>query len=253
MREQTVMWAILAKQSENVLPLYLECLQKQTYPSSRIYVYIRANNSTDDTVGILRRWAKSQRSRYAAIVTDFSYVPNQVERFGTHEWNPERFAVLGAIRQQSMMQALKFQTDYYFCADVDNFLVPCALESVVSTGLPIVAPMLTHDSGSLYSNWHGAIDANGYYLDSPWYRAVLGREVRGLIEVPVVHCTYAVRKDAIPHLHYQDGSPLHEYVIFSHSARKAGIPQYLDNRLWYGCLTMDDHVGICEPLMRPHI
>src|SRR5205814_6460796 len=46
-----------------------------------------------------------------------------------------------------------------------------------------------------------------------------------------------IRADAIPELNYQDESGRHEYVVFSHSARQAGIPQYLDSRQIYGYIT----------------
>ena len=35
----------------------------------------------------------------------------------------------------------------------------------------------------------------------------------------------------------------HEYVVFSDSARKAGIPQYLDNRQIYGYITFGEGDG----------
>ena len=58
--------------------------------------------------------------------------------------------------------------------------------------------------------------------------------------MPVVHCTYLVRADVIPELTYEDESDRHEYVVFSDSARKAGIPQYLDNRQVYGYITFGE-------------
>ena len=72
---------------------------------------------------------------------------------------------------------------------------------------------------------------------------VLEPRVRGVVEVPVVHCTYLVRVDVIPKLTYEDETGRHEYVVFSDSARKAH-PQYLDNRQVYGYITFgkdDDH------------
>ena len=60
----------------------------------------------------------------------------------------------------------------------------------------------------------------------------------------MVHCTYLVRADVIPELTYEDATGRHEYVVFSDSARKAGIPQYLDNRQVYGYVTFgegDEH------------
>ena len=68
--------------------------------------------------------------------------------------------------------------------------------------------------------------------------------MRGVFEMPVVHCTYLIRADVIPELKYVDDTSRHEYVVFSDSARKAGVPQYFDNRQIYGYITFgegDDH------------
>ncbi len=92
----------------------------------------------------------------------------------------------------------------------------------------------------LYSNYHAEVDANGYYENCDQYHWILARYVRGIVEVPVVHCTYLVRADVIHTLTYEDTSNRHEYVVFSESARKAGIPQYLDNRQVYGYITFSD-------------
>ena len=51
-----VLVAILAKQKEPALPLYLECIEALDYPKSSIVLYIRTNNNTDRTEQILRDW-----------------------------------------------------------------------------------------------------------------------------------------------------------------------------------------------------
>ena len=48
--------AILAKDKAHTLPLYLKCLERQTWPASNTYLYIRTNNNNDETVQILRDW-----------------------------------------------------------------------------------------------------------------------------------------------------------------------------------------------------
>jgi hypothetical protein len=113
------------------------------------------------------------------------------------------------------------------------------LTEIARTGLPIVAPLL--HSKTAYSNYHANIDANGYYADSEFYHALLQRRLRGLIELPVVHCTYFIRNEWLGHIRYADGSGRHEYVIFSDNARKRGIPQYLDTRRVYGRLTFAEN------------
>ena len=240
-----VMVAILAKQKESALPLYLECIEALDYPKSAIDLYIRTNNNTDNTENILREWVARVGHLYHGVEFDASDVTERVEQYREHEWNVTRFSVLGRIRSESMRRARALGCDFYFVADVDNFIRPATLRELVALDLPIAAPLLRAiDPGRFYSNYHAEIDTAGYYRNCDQYQWILNRHVRGLIEMPVVHCTYLVRADVIPELSYEDASGRHEYVVFSDSARKAGIPQYLDNRQVYGYVTFgegDDH------------
>ena len=235
-----ILLAILAKQKEAALPLYLECIEALDYPKSSIVLHVRTNNNTDRTVSILRDWVARVGHLYAGVEFDTEDVDDPVQQFSVHEWNATRFRVLGRIRKISLRRALELGCEYYFTADVDNFIRPCTLRELVALNLPIVAPLLRSiNPGAFYSNFHAEVDARGYYEHCDQYQWVLGRLVRGLVEMPVVHCTYLLRSDVIPELTYEDATGRHEYVVFSDSARKAGIPQYLDNRQVYGYITFD--------------
>jgi hypothetical protein len=246
-----VLIAILAKQMEVPLPLYLRCIESLDYPKQRIVLYVRTNNNTDRTEPILRKWLAQVGERYAGVEFDAHDVPEQVEQFGIHEWNETRFKVLGRIRDASLRKTIEHRCEYYFAVDIDNFVRPCTLRELVALGLPIVAPFLrSAEQGSYYSNYHTEIDANGYYAECDQYHWALNRWVRGLIEMPVVHCTYLVRADVVPELTYEPTAGRHEYVVFSESARRAGVPQYLDNRQVYGYLGRnDDHVALARSLL----
>jgi GR25 family glycosyltransferase involved in LPS biosynthesis/glycosyltransferase involved in cell wall biosynthesis len=236
-----VLVAILAKQKEAALPLYLECIEALDYPKSSIVLYIRTNNNTDNTEQILRDWIARVGQFYAGVEFDASNVEEQVEAFREHEWNSTRFKVLGHIRNQSLRRTIELGCEFYFVADVDNFVRRATLRELVALNLPIIAPLLRSISPErYYSNYHAEIDAAGYLKSCDQYYWILNRHIRGVVEVPVVHCTYLVRVDAIPQLTYADASERHEYVIFSDSARKAGIPQYLDNRQIYGYITFGE-------------
>lgn len=237
----TVLLAILAKQKEAVLPLYLRCIEALDYPKSRIHLWVRTNNNTDATGRLLTDWLQRVGRQYASVHFDGSDVDAQVQRFGVHEWNAERFKVLAAIRQESLRETVRRGCDYYFVVDADNFLRPATLRELVSLRLPIVAPLLHHEQpGHRYSNYHFLADGRGYYLDCPEYDYVLLGRIRGTIEVDVVHCTYLVRADVVDRLSYIDATGRHEYVVFSESARRQGIPQYLDNRQVYGYLSLTE-------------
>lgn len=236
-----ILVAILAKQKEPALPLYLECIEALDYPKTSIVLYIRTNNNTDRTEQILREWVERVGHLYAAVEIDTSDVADRVEQFGEHEWNETRFRVLGRIRNISLRKTLEHGCDFYFVVDVDNFVRPATLLELVALDLPIVAPLLRSISpGQYYSNYHAEIDANGYYRQCDQYGWVLNRHVRGIIEMPLVHCTYLVRADVLIELTYEDGTSRYEYVIFADSARKAGVVQYLDNRQVYGYITFGD-------------
>ena len=236
-----VLLAILAKQAEAALPLYLQCIEALDYPKSAITIYIRTNNNTDDTAALLRRWAARVSHLYAFIEFDASDVAEPVQEFGVHEWNPQRFAVLGKLRNSCLQKTLDHRCDFMFVADVDNFVRPGTLRNLVAANLPIVAPFLRSiEAGSFYANFFSETTEAGYFAESDQYHWALQRQVRGLIEMPVVHCTYLVRADVIPELTYIDGTDRYEFVIFSDSARRASIAQYLDNRQVYGYIARDD-------------
>jgi glycosyltransferase involved in cell wall biosynthesis len=236
-----ILVAILAKQKEPVLRLYLACLEALDYPKSSIVLYIKTNNNNDRTRDILQEWVQRVSADYAHVDFDDTDVAEQVQSFGVHEWNATRFKVLAAIRNTSLRKTIEHACAFYFVVDVDNFIAAQTLRELVALNLPIVAPLLRHvDPTSRYSNFHADIDRNGYFVDSPRYDQILWRELVGLFEVPVVHCTYLIRADVLSHLNYEDGSGRYEYVIFSDKARSHGIPQYFDNRQVYGLLTLND-------------
>lgn len=233
--------AILAKSKAHVLPLYLDLIEKQTFPASNIRLYIRTNNNQDNTADLLEKWIEKVRDRYAEIYYDKSDVPEPVHEYGPHEWNCLRLKVLGRLRQKSIEWARSRKT-HYFVVDCDNFILPETLETLMKTGLPVIGPLLKNgdDPLSLYSNFHFTTEENGNYKPSKQYYDVLFQAVKGLIEVEVIHCTYLIRNEVLDFATYDDDSYRYEYVIFSDTLRKSGIPQYIDNRRIYGKLTFCD-------------
>ncbi len=236
-----VLIAILAKQAEVALPLYLQCIEALDYPKSAITLYIRTNNNTDETEPLLRQWVERVRPSYAFIEYDSTDLPVPVQQYGVHEWTPQRFAVMGQLRNTCLQKTLDHRCDFMFVADVDNFVRPSTLRHLVAANLPIVAPLLRSvETRDMYSNFFAETTGNGYFEEVDQYHWALQRRVRGLIEMPLVHCTYLVRADVIPELSYIDGSDRYEFVIFSDSARRAAVPQYLDNRQIYGYIGRND-------------
>jgi hypothetical protein len=261
MTEPNVFLALLVKQKEAVLPLFLESLNNWEYPKENIFIYIRTNNNTDNTKQLLEEWIGKYGSKYRGWSYNSEDVPEKVEKYDIHFWNGERFRVLGKIRQESIKQALLTDCEYYFVVDTDNFLFPETLKELVKLDLPIVAPFLRYavalgenadtpveaakregHMSRYYSNYHDKVDDFGSIIAEDVYYKILNQEVKGIIECMCVHCTYLIKREYLSELNYLEQSDRWEYMVFSNSARDKGIPQYLDNRTIYGVLTLSENI-----------
>jgi hypothetical protein len=262
MTQPNVFLALLVKQKEAVLPLFLESLNDWDYPKENIFIYIRTNNNTDNTKQLLEEWIEEYGDKYKGLIYNSEDVPEKVEKYDVHFWNGERFRVLGKIRQESMNQALLTDCEYYFVVDTDNFLFPETLKELVKLDLPIVAPFLRYavalgenadtpveaakregHMSRYYSNYHDKVDDFGSIIAEDIYYKILNQEVKGLIECMCVHCTYLIKREYLSELTYLEQSDRWEYMVFSNSARDKGITQYLDNRTIYGVLTLSENLG----------
>jgi hypothetical protein len=262
MTQPNVFLALLVKQKEAVIPLFLESLNDWDYPKENIFIYIRTNNNTDNTKQLLEEWIEEYGDKYKGLIYNGEDVPEKVEKYDVHFWNGERFRVLGKIRQESMNQALLTDCEYYFVVDTDNFLFPETLKELVKLNLPIVAPFLRYavalgenadtpveaakregHMSRYYSNYHDKVDDFGSIIPEDLYYKILNQEVKGLIECMCVHCTYLIKREYLSELNYLEQSDRWEYMVFSNSARDKGITQYIDNRTIYGVLTLSENIG----------
>jgi hypothetical protein len=172
-----------------------------------------------------------------------------------------------AIRSKGFIVAIEEGCDFYFTSDVDNFLVPDTLERLVETGLPVLAPMLRY-AGSpqeefgpfpnnwTYSNFDVWVDDTGDTHNfngefSQLYYEILTRTITGLFEVSLVHCTYLIRRDVFDRVNYYNGHPEGcEYIVFGYNLRVNQIPQVIDNRQVYGCITsLEENIDYCRVVL----
>ncbi len=246
-----VLLAILARNKAHVLPKFLECIEDIDYDKKSIVVYINTNNNSDGTTEVLAQWTDDHKGAYAHVEFDpHENVLLHDTTTNPHTWSPPRFKVLGEIRNKSLRKTIEYKCDYYFVVDCDNFIEPCTLKDMIAEDKPIVAPMLTAmpDKNSNYSNFFTDITANGYAKYKSNYTKYLEREEVGTFEVPVVHCTYLIKKEYIPKLSYLDETVHHEFVVFSKCARENNISQYICNKKYYGCLVffLKEHMSLEE-------
>jgi len=231
----TVVIALLVKDKEIFLPLFLTCIYNQVFNKKNIHLYIRTNDNKDRTTNILKYFVNKYGKEYASVYYDDKDISPNLKKYAEHEWNAERFKILGKIRQESIDYAKKLNADY-FVVDCDNLILPHTLEEMYKLReLGVISPMLKTNTN--YSNYHYDIDENGYYKDHPEYLQLYNYVKRGIHSVKVVHCTYYIHNKFLKDVYYDDNSYRYEYVIFSDSLRKKNIEQYLDNRNYYGIIS----------------
>jgi hypothetical protein len=248
--DKFIVIAILAKDKESVLSVYLNCIYNQTYPKKYIHLYIRTNDNNDDTTTILTEFIEKYGNEYASVYFDYSSISDDLKKYSNHEWNSFRFNILGKIRQDSVDYAYNLHANY-FVADCDNFIIPTTIENLFKNKeLGIISPMLrTLQNKSItgnkynkinYSNYHYDVQENGFYKTNNKYFSILNNEITGLIRVCCVHCSYLIPYKYLSSIKYNDNSDRYEYIIFSDILRKQNIPQYIDNTQKYGYLTFSE-------------
>lgn len=246
-----VVIAILVKNKEGILREYLDAIQNQTYPKNKIHIYIRTNDNTDKSEEILQKFKNENECEYASIYMNAENIDSTLSKYGSHEWNSHRFKILGKIRQESVDYAIS-KNAHYFVVDCDNFITSTTLTDMFNIkDIGVVAPKLENGStcdpnnaysNNAYSNYFCDIDQNGYYKSHENYYKILNREIKGIFEVPVIHCTYFIANKFLKKVCYDDNSNRYEYAIFCDVLRKNKIPQFIDNRRYYGFLTFDEKV-----------
>ncbi|XP_076598177.1 procollagen-lysine,2-oxoglutarate 5-dioxygenase 1 isoform X2 [Chaetodon auriga] len=128
--------------------------------------------------------------------------------------------------------------DYFFSVDIEVVLKnENTLKILIEQNLPVVAPMITR-VGRLWSNFWGALSADGYYARSEDYVDIVqGRRV-GVWNVPYVSSVYLVKASLLR-------SELTDYDLFNshildpdmaycHNIRSKGIFMFVTNMHTFG-------------------
>jgi len=248
----SVLWAILVKDAESLVPLYFKCLLDQSYPKDRIFLHIRTNDNSDNTESVLQEFIEEHGKYFMGISYSNESISPVVKDFELHEWNETRFEIMARLRQESLNYALSNDFDFYFSSDIDNFTTSDTLKTLVDLNLPIVAPFLrtvvpAHrlpfgSENENYSNFHDAIDIEGAFLETERYFQIMQEKVIGILEVPLVHCTYLVSREAFENIDYGLIEGNWEYRNFALSCIKNGVKQYLDATKTYGFITFGNEI-----------
>ncbi|NXC79997.1 GT252 galactosyltransferase, partial [Cercotrichas coryphoeus] len=251
--QPTVLLAILARNAAHTLPHVLGCIERLSYPKSRIALWAATDHNIDNTTAILREWLKNVQHLYHDVEWRPMEEPvSYPEEIGPKHWPTSRFTHVMKLRQAALRAAREKWSDYILFVDADNLLTnPQTLKLLIAENKTLVAPML--ESRSLYSNfWCGITPQaelplwfQGYYKRTLEYPLIREWKRMGCFAVPMVHSTFLIdlRKEASAKLAFypphQDYTwSFDDIMVFAFSSRQAGVQMFICNREHYGFLPM---------------
>ena len=220
----SVLVGLVARPDDPALPLHLACIESLEWSRSAMRVCIVLMPPATDVSerasaglpGPVQRWIDRLSSQYAGL-----------EVQAASELAGGRDALLEAVHRHGC--------DFLLMTTACSFLRPCTLRELVALGLPVVAPMLRalapQESGANFSVDVDELGAPRACDPDHW---IVERRVRGVIEVSAVTGSRLIRADIARNLRHADATGRPCGVIFADSARRAAVPQYVDNRQVYG-------------------
>uniref|UniRef100_A0A1A8NET4 Procollagen-lysine,2-oxoglutarate 5-dioxygenase 1 n=2 Tax=Nothobranchius TaxID=28779 RepID=A0A1A8NET4_9TELE len=216
-----VVIGIFIQQPTPFVSVFFERLLKLQYPKNRLRLFIY--NQEPHHEGQVSSFLQDHGSLYQ----DFKSV------------GPEEEMDAPASRDLAFDLCRKDKDcDYFFNLDIEVVLQnENTLKILIEQNLPIIAPMITR-SGRLWSNFWGALSADGYYARSEDYVDIVqGRRV-GVWNVPYVSSVYLVEAGVLRSdlKQYQlfSSSSLDPDMAFCHNVRSQGIFMFVTNMDTFG-------------------
>ncbi len=199
-----------------ILPHYLEALKGLDYNHKDIEYCFIVNNSTDDTLEILKNFRYRTPSLVRIITCDLAREKN-------HRRGYYSLSHLATLRNILLAEFLKSDASYLFSVDSDIILPPHALKSLQRADCDIIS----------------ALVCNGHEIGDPDIYNILNRRLNGRYEyirnfpqeeVFAVDCTgaaYLIKRDVIAkHQVRYSATCGSEDIGFCEDARAKGIGIY---------------------------
>lgn len=253
----TVSVGILVRNKAHSLPFFLGHLERLDYPKQRMHLYIKIDNTFDNSQSIIEEWLRKVRHLYHAVDLELQ---DEEDTVTEPHWTEEHYRQLIRLRQKALERARSVWAEFFFSLDADVILLNKAtLRHLVETSVAsetsaqptvILGPMLNCSSSEVYSNFWGEMTPAGYYRRSKNYFDIQRRKTQGVIPVAMLHTAFLVnlRLTESQRLRYDpppkgyDG-PVDDIIIFARSVQATGLNFYLDNREFFGYfpLPLDEH------------
>lgn len=216
-----VVIGIFIQQPTPFVSVFFERLLKLQYPKDRLKLFIYNKEPHHE------RHVSSFLKDHGSLYQDVKFI------------GPEEDMDGAASRNMGFDMCRKDKDcEYFFSMDIEVVLKnENTLKILIEQNLPIIAPMITR-SGRLWSNFWGALSAEGYYARSEDYVDIVQGRRTGVWNVPYVSSVYLVKasllRSELADYDLFNSDSLDPDMAYCHHARTKGIFMYVTNLHSFG-------------------
>ncbi|CAJ1055230.1 procollagen-lysine%2C2-oxoglutarate 5-dioxygenase 1 [Xyrichtys novacula] len=223
-----VVIGIFIHQPTPFVTVFFERLLKLQYPKDRLKLFIHSQEP-------------HHQPQVSSFLKDHGSLYQDVKVIEPEE------AVDGAEARNLGMDMCRQdkECDYFFSMDIEVVLKnEDALKILIEQNLLVIAPMITR-VGRLWSNFWGALSAEGYYARSEDYVDIVqGRRV-GVWNVPYVSSVYLVKasvlRSELSEFELFTSQILDPDMAFCHNIRSKGVFMFVTNMHTFGRILSTDN------------
>ncbi|EZA59211.1 Procollagen-lysine,2-oxoglutarate 5-dioxygenase [Ooceraea biroi] len=224
-----ILIAIFIEQPTPFLEEFFRAIHRQTYPKSRLHLFVHNNVAYHESV--VDHFFESVSKEYLSAK---QVLPND----GISEVEARKLAM-----EHCLLKKCSGYLSVDAIAHLDN---EHTLKLLVEQQRGIVAPLLVRPYKA-WSNFWGAITDDAFYARSFDYMEIIKNERRGLWNVPFVTNCYLINATIIGNKatrpSYEDGG-LDTEMAFAQGNRRSGLFMYVSNRLDFGHLVNPETYNI---------
>ncbi|XP_062821572.1 procollagen-lysine,2-oxoglutarate 5-dioxygenase 1 [Anolis carolinensis] len=224
-----VLLGVFIEQPTPFLSQFFQRLQKLRYPKGRIQLFI--HNSEEHHVSQVTAFLSGHSGEYLSVK---ALGPD--DRLDSAE---ARDTATNLCRQDP-------RCEYFFSLNAEVVLEnPDSLRILIRQNKFVLAPLVSR-IGKLWSNFWGALSAEGYYARSEDYMDIVQGRRKGLWNVPYISSVYLVQGGLL-RSRFSNPKPFHHGKLdadmaFCHNLREQGIFMFVTNQQPFGhILSLEDY------------
>ncbi|XP_045509441.1 procollagen-lysine,2-oxoglutarate 5-dioxygenase isoform X2 [Colias croceus] len=209
-----VMLAVFVEQPTPFLEEFLQSLLDYDYPKKKLELVLRNNVEYHEEQ--VQAWFEQHAAQYAAA----------------KRVRPDDLMSEADARRLALERCANSLCDYLLTVDSVARLTPGALRRLLASGFDALAPLLARPDQP-WTNFWGALSADGYYARAPDYMDIVNGELRGIWNVPFITNCYLLNMELFRKPAYKGVTYSKEGVdadmAFCESLRNLGIMMHVSN------------------------